>query len=140
MSVFVMALAAGMAVGNGTEPVSGDVMEPVRLTGRWVGTRLQRGARGRIDEDSVGLSKGSLAVSGPGVRCVFCYSCDFAFLDTGDGMATVRLDGKVCEGRFRAWKDHIILCFDPDTGKRPSSLKTDDKTWLLILHSVKPDK
>ena len=50
----------------------------------------------------------------------------------------VRLDGKVCEGRFRAWKDHVILCFDPVTGKRPSSFKADDKTWLLILHRVKP--
>jgi hypothetical protein len=129
MSAFVMILATGMAVGNGSEAVSAEAELALDLRGGWKGTLVCKGK-----EMDAFWSDGVLSGLAPlpwrsGVR----------FAKEGEGKVQVSIGEVPGPGIYKWEGDRLILSYELG-GRRPVSFLSCDDQRLLILHRVKPGK
>ncbi len=135
MSVFVMVLAAGMAVGSGLEGVSAEVELPLDLHGEWEG--LVMDAPNKVF--GAALADGELGRGYPWGWEEVPY---LTFTDEGAGRFRVRTrPGLVRLGLYRQEGEHLVFCLGPYDGQRPTSFAPIRyQQTLFMLHRVKPGK
>jgi hypothetical protein len=139
MSAFVMVLAAGMAVGSGSDAVSAEAEQPLDLRGRWKGAFY---FEGKHSMDAT-LENGILWLWYLGAPDGVMKS----FRATDEGLGKVRL--QINRARDGSWLgihkregETVTICyFFPGRG-RPASFcpGAEPLQLLLILHRVKPGK
>jgi hypothetical protein len=131
-----MILAAGMAVGNGPEKISGETEQRLDLRGEWEGFWWE-------DSDSVGLAEWSEGT----IVGRFGHG-HFRFLhwgwikNEGNGRCLVerfRGDREVL-GIYHQDGDRLVFCIGRTGLGRPTSFTADEDRHLLILHRVKRRK
>jgi hypothetical protein len=130
MSALAMILAAGMAVGNGPEKVSGEMEERLNLSGEWEGELYH--ACGT--SFTVSYQGGTLiATNGEQVETMHVQ-----FIDEGNGKLRGTEKGKGdALGIYKWERQSLILCIGLSGRPRPSSFQQDDEHSLLILRRVK---
>jgi hypothetical protein len=139
MTTLVLVLAAGMALGDGPEKVSGEmeVAQRLDLSGEWKGTWKE--SNGRVWD--AWLRNGTL--SGTQVKAmgrIVGIVCKWEGFDEGRGK--VRAKDWRCDylGIYRYEGDRIVICYRLDVFGRPNSFRAGDGCDLLILHRIKPGK
>jgi hypothetical protein len=140
MSTLVLVLAAGTAMGNGPEKVSGEVEQRLDLSGKWEGVwwfytdgRLQVSSR---DSCLVGVRK-------PGADNWVGSSIDTCnFIDEGHGKlrGTWDLTDREIYGIYRQDGERLLLCFSEAPYPWPTSFQVGDGQFAIIIRRVKPGK
>jgi hypothetical protein len=132
MSAFMMALAAGMAVGNAVDGTSTEAHQGLDLRGSW---------------------KGELSVNGHDPAPVYASSAvlittqwriaDHAWTltDEGEGKGVrIEIWGQHFAGIYRQEGDRLTICFRNALLDRPRSFRRAEGQYLLILRRIKPGK
>jgi hypothetical protein len=125
MSAFVMVLAAGMAVGNGPEKVSGEVEPGLDLHGKWAGSiGIEPGFT-----PPASYEDGRLTV----IRPDGPHSATLKLIDQGEGKCKCRIAGDEALGIYQ-WKgQQLVLCIGRHE-KRPSTFRLEDG----LLFTLRP--
>ncbi len=132
-TTFVMALAAGMAVGCGAEKV------PSGLEGVWEG-RWEEIAG---DSATVRLDDGWISVVRDGGLIEFG---SLKIAEEGAGKLRFDMEGTVSDpepdrsrhGIYKWDADRLLICLGKNRGPRPKTFQGGNGQALLTLHRVKP--
>jgi hypothetical protein len=132
MNALVMALAAGLAVGNGPEPVSPEEAF-LSLDGVWKGTWRE----GKDDPALVTLRDGRVCLEkGPRVICLL----HFKAAEECTGKVRFDFAGDVRLGICKWEAGRLVICLGRTGGDRPTSFRGGDGQPLLTLRRIKPGK
>jgi hypothetical protein len=130
MSIYAMALVAGLTLGDVPAPVSGEVVEGLDLRGEWEGVwHWPCGTN-----DPVTLSRGTMTFEETGPMRVS------AIVDEGGGLCRLAAHDWKMPGIYRQQPDRVMICFRESKDQRPTAFQRTSEQHLLILHRVKPDK
>jgi hypothetical protein len=128
MPALAMNLMVAMAApGNGPEMVSWEVEQGLDLRGRWEGVYCYEGYAPSdfwLDARDAG-PRGGISTS------------PFELVDEGEGRLRLTWADRYL-GIYRQEGDQLMLCFGNVEEGRPTSFRTGNGQWLLILHRVKP--
>jgi hypothetical protein len=128
MSALAMVLAAGLAVGDGPERVSGEVARGLDLHGEWEGT-----IRHSFGEDHpVVLDKDRVLTEDDGLLSLGFF---LEISDEGKGKVQIRLGGSARAGIYKHEGEDVVICFC--RVDRPTEFRAGNGRSLLILHRVK---
>jgi hypothetical protein len=138
MSALVIALVAGMAVGDGPERVSTETEQGLCLDGWWKGTWQQLSDSGEIVISEVTFKNGfSIGPDGE----VDTY---WVWKDQGNGRCTLSCGGSKYSsfhlGIYKQEPDRLTVCLNRERNYRPTTFRVEDGCILLVLHRVKPPK
>jgi hypothetical protein len=140
MSALAMVLAAGMALGNGPEKVSGEMVQGLDLRGEWAGDWWLDTDK-RYDVTKLGKSLFGLRMKSNGVRTATWLNVP-DIVDEGHGRLRGRWDWRGVEihGIYQQDGRRLVICFVEINRSRPTSFLIEDGQCLLILRRVKPAK
>jgi hypothetical protein len=132
MYTLVMALAAGVAMGNDPPAVSAETEQSLDLSGEWEGTWWN----GEGTTYRATIRGGRLVGHSDGEILIFKTA---GFTDEGGGkLHGIGLCEGPCLGIYEQDGDLLTLCFREASEGRPTAFRAGDGQHLLILHRVRP--
>jgi hypothetical protein len=132
MPTLVLALAAGMAFGDGPEAVSEEMEQRLDLSGEWEGSWMA--FNGRLFEAKVG---DGLVESNAEPDLLSFRVADVT--DEGGGRLRIaRANGLDDLGVYRNDGNRLIICYGWAKKGYPTSFRAGGSQSLLVLRRVKP--
>lgn len=132
MSTLTMLLVSGMVLGDAPAPVPTDAKEWLCLDGEWEGTLT--------DDPFVYEARYSNRVLRLTIVGVTLTSDHFLIMDEGMGRLRVLAQKDVRLAIYKRDGPTVVICFGVHGKPRPTSFRTGDGHYLLVLRPVKPRK
>jgi len=141
MSALVMALVAGMAVGDGPERVSTATEHGLCLDGYWKCTWQYLSDHGEVVTDEVMFKDGELLDADGQV------AVSYGWKDVGKGRCLRFVQGGCalwrphpCPGIYKRERGCLNICLNMKGGHYPSAFQVEKDCLLLTIRRVGPPK
>jgi hypothetical protein len=137
MSALVMALVAGMAVGNGPERVSTGTEQRLCLDGEWAGTLQGWPFSTQGEVRDVSINSNSIWVSTRFEKC----SAVCKWVDLGKGKVLVNMSGYILQGTYNREAGRLVICLkEPIVQPGEPSFDAVGGQLLIIIKPAKLPK